>query len=84
MNRAPRLAVLLLVVLGLALAPFHTHPGDGHCNVCKDARVATTVAHVVAVGAAPTPPEPAAAARPWRAPEPRTFAWPFLRAPPAA
>jgi len=35
MNRSVRLLVLLVVALGLALAPFHTHPGDGHCNVCK-------------------------------------------------
>ena len=84
MRRFLLLTVILLAGLGMALGAFHTHPGDGHCNLCMDARVAVTAAPVTAGQSALRSPEPAPAEVSSHIPDSHPFVQPPLRAPPAA
>jgi hypothetical protein len=84
MKRLLLLTVVLLVGLGTAAGAFHTHAGSGHCNLCKDARVATPVVQVVATETAPRTPELVASPRRISRPEAHAYSRPPLRAPPSA
>jgi hypothetical protein len=84
MRRFLVLTMVLLVGLGMAAGAFHTHPGDGHCNLCQHARVAVTSAPVTTGQSAPRAPEPAPVVTFRHTPDPHPFIQPPLRAPPAA